>query len=762
VRAGWDIPAGLAAGVALGQGLFISRWIVWPFLFSQLLCFVFFRKRWLAASFLALTWATHCMQVSLADRLDASLSGSILSVEGRIADLPETHDDFTRFRFEPASGSSPVQLPRTLLAYWYRDAPVLRSGETWLLELQVKPPWGQVNFHGMDRERWLFAEKIGGLATVRSGERLRAARGRLDDWNFFRHQIREQLAQSIDDEHDRAIVAALAIADRSGLSPWQRNVLGRTGTAHLLAISGLHVGLAAMFGFWISRCLMIMLPLRWTRGLGYPASLVVGLALASCYAALAGFGTSTIRALLMLAIGVLALLFRRTVHPGQAFLTALAAIVLFDPLAFLSAGFWLSFSAVGVLLLMFSKGISNRQVWWRQMIRAQAGIMLVLLPMGAWWFQSVSVIGLVANLLAIPFLSMVVVPLILLGLIGLPVSAALSAMAFSAAAVSVGWLFKLLASMAKLPFSSLGLQQPGLWELLLATFGALVLLLLQGLPQRWLGVLLMLPLFATIPAPPPGQMQIDVLDVGQGTSVLVNSTRHLLLYDSGPGNGKGFDLVEAVIRPAILRSGHSSPDTIIFSHADLDHAGGLQSLKRLYPAATVFGSFPAMPAGVKPCDDALRWHWDGLFFEVLHPSLWLPYLGNDSSCVVGVGMGGFTILLPGDISAAAEQRLLLQGRLRKVDVLLVPHHGSRSSSTSQFLSAVQPGIAIATAAPGNRFGFPLPEIQRRYRDAGIAFLSTDACGAVRITALESGKIQVSSARRSRPAPWRWPAADFCP
>ncbi len=760
-RAGWGIPTGLVAGVLLAQGFFIKQLLIWPLVAVLLLYFAVRRSAWVAAVLLGLGWATLSLHLHLADRLDSSLGGSRQIIEGRIAGLPEIHDDFTRFRFQPAAGQGAVSLPRSLLTYWYRDPPALLPGEIWRLELQLKPPWGWVNFQGPDREMWLFAEGIGGLATVRSGERLRPNSRYFFNWSALRQTIRSRLNQSVDNASNRAVVAALAIADRSSLSARQRDILQRTGTAHLLAISGLHIGLAALCGLWFARLLILAVPLRWSVGLAYPLTLVASFALAALYAALAGFGTSTIRALLMLAVGVLAMLVRRTIHPGQAILTALALILLFDPLAVLSAGFWLSFAAVGVLLLLFNKGNSRDRAWWRQMLRAQAGITVVLLPLSAWWFQSASVSGLIANLLAIPWVSVIVVPLILLGLILLPLSDVLSALAFSAAGGAAGLLLKVLDVLASLPVSSLALPQPSAWALVLATLGALMLLLPRGIRHRWLGVLLLLPLFVADQAPAQQQIQIDVLDVGQGTAVLVNSSKHLLLYDSGPGDGKDFDVVDSVIRPAILRSGHPAPDRILISHNDLDHSGGLNGLRKRYPAAAVYASLPEAVAGIEPCDDTLHWQWDGMAFAVLHPSAYLPYIGNDSSCVLSINMDKVTIWLPGDISQVTEQRLL-QRHAGKLDVLLAPHHGSNTGSSAEFLHVMQPAVALAAAGLGNRFGFPHPAVQQRYRAAGIPLWSTDACGALRLRISSDGAIQGYSARRQRTAPWRWPAGESCP
>ncbi len=760
-RAGWAVPAGLIVGVLIAQGLFSYGWSIWPVVLGLLLYIIISRDLGVAAAIVGLSWAALSLQMHLADRLDPALTGSRHSVEGRIEGLPQVYKDFTRFHFRPTARPGAARLPRVLLTYWYRDPPTLLAGEIWRLELELNPPWGRINFQGMDREKWLYAEEIGGLAVVHAGDRLQAGTGLLAYWNALRQAVRTHLDRSVSNRGNRAIIAALAIADRSGLSERQRDTLRQTGTAHLLAISGLHIGLAALCGLWFARVLMSAVPLRWSAGLAYPATLLTSLALAFVYAALAGFGISTVRALVMLAVGVLAMLLRRTVHPGQAVLTALAWILLFDPLAGLSAGFWLSFSAVGVLLLLFGNGNGKDKTWWRQMLRAQVAIMVVLLPLGAWWFQSASVCGLIANLLAIPFVSVLVVPLIFLGLVLLPLSHVLSALAFSAAGGAAGFLLEVLTLLAQLPVSSLALARPSLWILVLATLGALLLLLPRGMQHRWLGLVLLLPLFAGNRPPREQQLQMDVLDVGQGTAVLVSSSEHLLLYDSGPGNGKDFDLVDSVIGPAIRHSGHDWPDRILISHADLDHAGGFKRLRKRYPAAAAYASLPFMPAGVEACNDRLHWNWDGIVFQVLHPSPYLPYIGNDSSCVLAIGLGSATILLPGDIAAAGEQRLLLQ-HAGSVDILLVPHHGSQSSSTPEFLRAVQPRVAIATAGLGNRFGFPRREVVQRYHAAGIPLWSTDACGAVRLLVSANGDIQVSSARRARPAPWRWPPGASCP
>jgi competence protein ComEC len=294
-----------------------------------------------------------------------------------------------------------------------------------------------------------------------------------------------------------------------------------------------------------------------------------------------------------------------------------------------------------------------------------------------------------------------------------------------------------------------------------AALGGLLLLLPRGLPHRFLGLMLIMPVLASGQPPLEGRLRVDVLDVGQGTAVLLSSQNHLLVYDSGPGDGKVFQQVDPVILPAMVQAGFTSPDRILISHADLDHAGGAVRLRKLFPTIPINASLPGERLNGRPCVQGLSWEWDGIDFEVLHPGKYLPYRGNDSSCVLSIHLDGVSVLLPGDISAAIEQRLVQHG-LGEHDILLVPHHGSKTSSTGAFLNALQPGIALATAGLGNRFGFPRVEIQQRYRELGIPLWSTGACGALRIELQAGGRVLVTSARRARPAPWRWPAAADCP
>jgi competence protein ComEC len=383
-----------------------------------------------------------------------------------------------------------------------------------------------------------------------------------------------------------------------------------------------------------------------------------------------------------------------------------------------------------------------------------------------YWFQQASLPGLLANLLAIPLVSMVIVPLILLSVLVLWLPGPLAVWLLTAADLATSWLFVWLQQLSTLqPMLFSATRMPGLGSTLLAMFGAVILFLPRGIPIRAAGLLLMLPMLL-----PPGRLsssmtaQIDFLDVGQGLAVLVASPDYLMLYDTGPGNGiageGGWNLVRSSIAPMIKSTGRS-PDMIVVSHADLDHAGGLAQLQIDYPDSQFLASLPAARIGVQDCQSPKAWLGGSLDFTVLHPSVGLPYLGNDSSCVISVKTSGLSLLLSGDISQVIERRLVSNYTL-KHDIVTVPHHGSSTSSSQIFIHAVEPRLALISAASNNRFGFPRKDVMDRYAKAEVMTLNTADCGGIRLALESSGELQVKSARSTRAAIWRWPGSLSCP
>lgn len=710
---------------------------------------------------LAVCWTLFHYQARLADRLDVSLAGQKFRVSGTIASIPFAGAEYTRFQFATDEVARNLGIPARLLVYWYREWPEIKAGQRWQLLLKLNPPWGKVNFQGTDRERWYFATNIGGLGTVYEGLQLEDDGAPAMRVDRIRAAVIEKISGQMPDSSEKGIVQALATADRSGIEDGQRELLNMTGTSHLLAISGLHIGLAAAGGMWVSRLLLWLVPGRIFLGISFPFMIGTGLLCAAFYAALAGFGTPTVRSVLMLLTVMGAVLLSRAIHPFRAWTNSLAIVMLLNPYSVMEAGFWFSYLAVAALLMAFlpRTGRINR---FQTALIAQAAVIVVLLPVSAAIFYSFSPSAFAANLVAIPWVSLLVVPAVLLGLVASLFSDLASGVLWNLAGDASAVLFAFLRGMSSVQGEMPLLVPPSGPQALLALLGGFVLLLPRGLPHRWLGVFLLLPLFAPGGSrTPPGILEVEFLDAGQGTSVVLNSGNRTLLYDSGPGDGNGSDLVRSVIGPALAVRDSGTLEKVVISHADLDHAGGLASLFSNHESASYYGNFPVPRMDVAPCNSPLKWTWPGILFEVLHPAPGLPYLGNDSSCVISVQSGVHKVLLAGDISESVENRLLLEN-VPHHSVLLVPHHGSKSSSDNRFIRQVDPDLAIATAGLGNRFGFPREETRQKFEFRGARFLSTGVCGAIRLRLQTDGGIQASSARRQRNRIWRWPAARNCP
>ncbi len=726
------------------------------------LLLLFTRYRLIALLLLPMAWTLHAVGERLADRLPADLHGAKRHVPGIIAGLPEVRGDFLQFEFRPLQGPEEPALPRRIAVRWYTEWPDLRVGELWRLHLRLKPPRSRVNFSGPDGERTLFAGGFGALATVgRGGGKMLRGAGKRKVYGL-RQLARDRVGDALRERAGAGLVLALAVADRSSLDGGERSVLARSGTGHLLAISGLHVGLAALFGFWLGRACSILLPTAWRLRCGLMPGWIAAITLASAYAGLAGFGTSTQRALVMLLVLALSRLLRRPLQPARPLAIALILVLLLDPVAPLRAGFWLSFGAVAILLLVFTPRTGSRtglRGRLRELLQAQVAIMLGTLPLGMFWFQQTTVLGFAANIVAIPWVSFVVVPLVLCGqalvfcgLYAGELLLQLAALAGQALMAGLTWLVELL------PGLYVETGRPGRFQAMLALAGAGILLLPRGIPGRPLALFMVLPLLLSPSRDlEPGQVRLEMLDVGQGLSVLVGTRRHALLYDAGPGQPGSWDLAESVLVPAVAEAGYALPDRIMIGHGDLDHAGGLASLAMRYPEA---GLLANLGAGSIGCDSRQKWNWDHVGFQVLHPDPGLPYLGNASSCVLSVRTPHGGALLSGDIDSAVEARLVSRD-LSQHRVLVAPHHGSKTSSSPGFVRALDAELVLFAAGYGNRFGFPNPEVVARYRRHGARTLSTADCGAVRVTIRDKAPPMLEVARRVRGALWRYPAGPGC-
>lgn len=705
------------------------------------------RAPW-GATLLGALLALSAGRTYLDDRWPADRHGETLEVIGHVASLPEragSDDTRTlRFEFEPLDPA----LPRRLRVSWYRTDATLRGGECWRMQLRLRTPHGSSNPRGFDYEGWLYRRGVGAVATVRDARRCDAAR------SMPVLRTRQALVDRIDRwlEHhpSRAMAAALAVGDDSGFSDAQWSVFRRTGTTHLVAISGFNIAILAAVAYalvrwtWpLSRRLAARLPAQKAAAI---AAACAGLA----YGLLAGWDSPAQRAALMLALLLFATLPGRCTDPLRSLACALALMLAGDPAAVLSPGLWLSFAAVAAIFYA-TTGRVRRAPAWRLALVLQAMLSVLLAPLTLYFFNGAAWLGPIVNLVAVPVLALLT-PLLLAALAAAMAFGDLGVRALVLVADALQWLETALAFLASHAPAAWFPAAPPLAALLLALFGAGMLFAPRGWPLRPLAVPCLLALMAPPQAPVRGPFELVALDVGQGLSVLVRTPNHALLYDAGPAFEDGFDAGESVVAPAILDLGRRGIDLLLLSHGDGDHAGGVDAVRRMVRVEGELGT----PESIA-CRDGQRWRWDGVDFEILHPGDGDTGSVNDRSCVLRVAGGGFSALLAGDIEQAAEARLLQDHPQRlRADVLVAPHHGSRTSSTEAFVAAVAPRVVIFGAAWRSHFRHPRPEVVARYEAIGARPLTTGVEGAIRIWREADGRVGTESWRRRAARFWNAP------
>lgn len=741
---------------------FVALWATFHFLDSRIYASVAVAFFSAGIGFFAASIAGHTL---LSGELSRELEGQDVVVEGVIASLPEQasltsgEQEYrgqrrARFQFVPESlywqGESQA-LPGKLLLSWYQNPPPLRVGERWRLKVRLKRPHGFMNPGGFDYEAWLFQQGIRAKGYVREA---RKSSGLHDSANInqrispagtdypvhqLRQQLRERIQTTLHDHPLRGIVLALAIGDRQQIDRDQWQLLMRTGTNHLVAISGLHVGLVAGFAFFAMRRLWRLSATAVTRWPAAKAGAVAGLLAATVYALLAGFSVPTQRALMMIAVVMLALLLQRHTRPSSLLALALILVLLMDPMAVMAPGFWLSFGAVAVILYGMSGRLAMRSLWWRWG-RVQWLVALGLFPALLLLFQKASLVAPLANLLAVPWVSLVTVPLTLLGAVLLAPLPVVGEWLLGLALWSVDGLWWWLELLGQWRFAQWSRAAPAGWAITAALLGLIWLLAPRGVPRRWVGAVGFLPLILVSPtALPLGEAKVALLDVGQGLASVVQTQNHVLVFDAGPRFPSGFNTGEAVIAPYLLAQGRSGIDTVIVSHGDNDHIGGVPALMRDLPVQQLLTSELEKLDGLteivaQPCIAGQQWQWDGVQFEMLNPAKAehkRRRRENNRSCVLRVQAGSDSVLLSGDIEQAAEREMM--GRLTtklQSTVLLVPHHGSKTSSSAAFIAAVSPDIALFPVGYRNRYGFPKPQVVQRYRDQNVRLFDSANHGAI--------------------------------
>lgn len=667
----------------------------------------------------------------LGDRLDPQLEGRTLGITGVVASVPQQVGDGLRLRVatEPQPGVPPlVELT------WYEPEWRPRAAERLRVEARLRRPRGFANPGGADYEARLLREGVGATGYVRTIERF--ARDRRDVARYPVLVARDEIAAAIRDalgERPAAgIVAGLSVGLQDALSQEQWRELARSGTSHLMAISGMHVGMFAVVAAWVAARVQRWRQRRGALGTARDAAVAAGSAAALAYGALAGWSVPTQRTAVMIAIVAAALWARRRVGAADALALGGIAVLALEPLAPLAVGFWLSFGAVAAILFVAGGRIEQGGLL-QGYARAQWAVTAGLVPVLVGSFGSVSLVSVAVNMVAIPLYTLLIVPAVLAGtalLLAVPEAGA-------RALQGVAWLIEstwpLIAVPASWSWATWGVAglTPALWLALLA--GACVALAPLPAAGRCAGCLLVLASCAWR-APPPdhGAVHFAMLDVGQGHAAVVATRHHVLVYDAGPAFRSGGDAGAMAVEPYLRHRGVRAVDVLVASHDDLDHAGGAASIVRLLPVRRLVASGHALDAlgPTERCRRGDRWTWDGVSFEWLHPGDDAGRTDNDGSCVLRVRAGPHTLLLTGDIERRAEADLLVQDGPGRADVIVVPHHGSRTSSTQAFVAATRPDWALVPSGHRNRWGFPKQDVVERWRQAGAAVLVGWSTGAI--------------------------------
>jgi competence protein ComEC len=768
-------------GLTWGLGLLpiaLTAWLLWQhqsFIFvvtGKILLLVFF----LGAGFF---WATACAQWRLADSLPQEWERRDIQVIGVVASLPQSSDRNVRFQFDVEQVLTlGAVVPKRIMLSWYGGRqvsgsemhwPAIKVGERWQITVRLKRPYSSANPHGFDYEVWALERNIRAAGYVRQSidnQRLHPMVNRLGyRVEHLRQEIQQRFDHILSNQAYSGVLKTLATGDQRAIPRDQWQFFTRTGTNHLMAISGLHITLvsslifALVFWLWRSSALLALyLPAR-------RAAVIAGLIAALGYAVLSGFAIPAQRAFYMLAVVAIAIWRGHLTSAASVLAWALLLVVLIDPWAILSPGFWLSFGAIAIIMFV-TVGRIGQLHWLSGWLRVQWAISLGLAPLLLALFQQVSLVSPMANAIAIPLVSLVVVPLTLLSTIPLfDFMLPLAHVMLSAGMTFLHWL-------SDLPQAVWQQHTPPAWTVLLAVVGIIWILLpgslglgfFAGFPARWLGIFALLPLFLVAPPKPlAGELWLTVLDVGQGLAVVARTENHTLLFDTGPNFGET-DSGNRIIVPYLRSEGIRHLDTMIVSHADADHSGGALSVLDAMPVKMLKSSLDEkhpiqqVAKNKNQCFDGQSWQWDGVQFELLHP-LAQSYESalrktNANSCVLKISTEHGSVLIPADIGRAGERALLARASdVLPANVLIAPHHGSNTSSTAAFIQKVNPTLTIFTVGYLNRYGHPREEIVERYRALGSEMLRSDVDGAILLRFADSG-LSVEAWRSLRRRYWQ--------
>lgn len=700
-------------------------------------------------------WAAIHAHWRLADELPPDWQRRDIRLSGIVASLPQHTDRGVRFLLDVEHVfTDDATAPQRISLTWYAvpsdtsSPAIVRAGERWHLTVRLKQPHGNANPHGFDYEAWALERNIRAIGYVRpstDNRRLDTLVHRPQYWvEHWRERIQQRFAAMLPDHAYTGILQALATGDQQAVSREQWQTFTRTGTNHLMAISGLHITLVAGLMFSLVHTIWRRIPHLPLRYPAHHAAAAAGMAAAFMYALLSGFAIPAQRAFCMLAVVAVALLLRRRISTTTILAWALLVVTVLDPWATIASGFWLSFGAIAIIMLVTTSR-TGRLHGIGSWLRIQGAITIGLIPLLLTLFQQLSLVSPFANAIAIPLVSLLVVPLTLLAAI--PLFDFLLPVAHAA----VAGVMVILENISAAPHAIWQQHTPPLWTIATAVAGMIWMLLpgglsiglLSGFPARWLGLIALLPMFLILPPRPEnGALWLTALDVGQGLAVVARTAQHTLLFDTGPGFGET-DSGNRIIVPFLRGEGIRRIDRLIVSHADSDHSGGALSVLQTMPVDQLLSSLAERhavrqaAAGTVLCHAGQRWHWDDVHFEILHPlkehyahSQRQP---NANNCVLKITTQHGSVLLPADIEARDERALLARAANKlSATVLIAPHHGSQTSSTAAFLQQVNPALTIFTVGYLNRYDHPNQAVLRRYQNHGGQLLRSDHDGAVTV------------------------------
>ncbi len=725
------------------------QWVV--SLMTVILSLSYFRLWRLMFFTIGLLWAIYFAHIHLADRLSVDLEGRKILIEGQVIGLPNKDDPRVRFDFLVLK--SAFQLPKKIRLSWYFPKQEIKSGQRWQFTVKLKKPHGRFNPGGFDYERWLFVEGIGATGYVKSSPRpkLLATISKWQRYLALRQAISDQISLLLANSENVGLIKALTIGDKHEISESQWEVFRKTGTVHLLAISGLHIGLISGLVF------LLMLKIATKLSVDSPQRIaaISALVVAIFYAALAGFSVPTQRALIMLLVFMSAMIMQRNTAIKNTLALAMLGVLIFDPLAVLSAGFWLSFLAVSIIAYSLS-GRLGKTGYWIGVTKTHFVTAIALSPLLILYFQQISIIAPLANFIVVPIVSLVVVPLCFIAVLTMFASTQLAELFLQLVDLILTGLWKLLSVMAGLPFASITTDSYPLYAILFALFGVFILLAPKGIPARWLGGVLLFPLlFTKQDTLKDAELEMTLLDVGQGLSAVIQTAHHALVFDTGAKYSTQFNMGNSVVIPFLKYKRIQKVDTLLISHGDNDHIGGAQAIIEQINVQRIISSVPKLlePSKAEFCRAGQQWLWDKVMFKIISPIANGFNSENNSSCVLQVSTQKKSILLTADIEKEAESWLIKQYEVAlKSDVLIAPHHGSNTSSTMPFLKAVDPQVILIPAGYRNRFSFPHKKVIGRYASLNKNWMNTAKQGAISV-AIKNQQLTVTSTRKDRGKYW---------